>query len=116
MKQFRTFLALAAVLSLASAPALLAADAPAKGEWTGYITDGHCGAKGANKDHTEACVEKCIKSGTKAQIWIDADSKGIDLDNFAKVKALMGSKVTVKGTLDPATHTITVESAEKAAK
>jgi hypothetical protein len=110
------FLALAAVLSLASAPALLAADAPAKGEWTGYITDGHCGAKGANKDHTEACVEKCIKSGTKAQIWIDADSKGIDLDNFGKVKALMGSKVTVKGTLDPATHTITVESAEKAAK
>ncbi len=116
MKQLKTLLALAAVLCLAVAPALLAADAPAKGEWTGYITDGHCGAKGANKDHTEACVEKCIKSGTKAQIWIDADGKGIDLDNFAKVKAFMGSKVTVKGTLDPATHTITVASAEKAAK
>lgn len=116
MKQMRTLLALAAVLSLAFSPALQAADAPAKGEWTGYITDGHCGVKGANKDHTAECVEKCMKAGTKAQIWIDGDNKGIDLDSFAKVKALVGSKVTVKGTLDPKTQTITVASAEKAAK
>jgi hypothetical protein len=116
MKPRRMLFALAAVLCLAAAPALRAADAPAKGEWTGYVTDGHCGAKGANKEHPAACVEKCMKSGTKAQIWIDADNKGIDLDDFSKVKALMGDKVTVKGTLDPKTHTITVESAAKAAK
>ena len=114
MKQAKTLLAVAAVLFLAGAPALLAADAPAKGEWTGFVTDGHCGAKGANKDHTADCVDKCMKGGTKAQIWIDADKKGIDLDSFDKVKALMGDKVTVKGTLDPQTHVITVESAEKA--
>jgi type 1 fimbria pilin len=116
MKQMRTLLALATMLSLAWAPALLAADAAVKGEWTGYVTDGHCGVKGANKDHTAACVEKCIKSGTKVQIWIEADNRGINLDSFAKVKDLVGSKVTVKGTLDPATHTITVDSAEKATK
>jgi opacity protein-like surface antigen len=115
MKHAKAFLALAVVLGLAMAPALIAADAPAKGEWTGYITDGHCGEKGANKDHTADCVEKCMKAGTKAQIWIDADKKGINLDSFEKVKSLVGSKVTVKGTLDAKTNTIQVESAAKAA-
>jgi hypothetical protein len=115
MKQVRILLVVASMLALGLSPALQA-DTPAKGEWTGYITDGHCGAKGANKDHTAACVEKCVKAGTKAQIWIEADNKGIDLDSMAKVKDLVGSKVTVKGTLDPATHTITVDSAQKAVK
>ena len=114
MKHVKALLALAVILGLAGAPALIAADAPAKGEWTGYITDGHCGAKGANKDHTADCVDKCMKSGTKAQIWIDADKKGINLDNFDKVKALVGSKVTVKGTLDAKTNTIAVDTAAKA--
>jgi hypothetical protein len=115
MKIAKALLALTVVLGLAAAPAVLAADAPAKGEWTGYITDGHCGAKGASKDHTADCVEKCMKSGTKAQIWIEADKKGINLDSFDKVKPLMGSKVTVKGTLDAKTNTIQVDSAAKAA-
>jgi hypothetical protein len=52
-----------------------------------------------------------MKSGTKAQIWIDADKKGINLDGFDKVKSLVGSKVTIKGTLDAKTNTIKVESA-----
>jgi hypothetical protein len=114
MKRMAILLVLAAGLAWAGAPALRADEAPAKGEWTGYITDGHCGVKGASKDHPAACVEKCMKAGTKAQIWIDAENKGIDLDSFDKVKPLMGNKVTVKGTLDPKTHTIQVESAEKA--
>jgi len=38
------------------------------------------------------------------------------LDGFDKVKALMGDKVTVKGKLDAATKTITVESASKASE
>jgi hypothetical protein len=85
-------------------------------EWTGYITDTHCGKNGATKDHTVKCVEKCMKGGSKAQILNDADSKVYDLDGFDKVKGLMGGKVTVKGTLDPATNTIKVESATKAPK
>ena len=115
MKHVKALLALAAVLALAAAPVVLAADAPARGEWTGYVTDGHCGEKGANKDHTADCVEKCMKAGTKAQIWIEADKKGINLDSFEKVKALVGSKVTVKGTLDTKTNTIQVDTASKAA-
>lgn len=83
-------------------------------EWTGFITDTHCGKNGASKDHTADCVEKCIKGGSKPQLWSETDQKGYNLDSFAKVKALMGGKVTVKGTLDPATNTIAVESAAKA--
>ena len=84
------------------------------GEWTGYITDTHCGKNGANKDHTAACVQKCMKGGSHAQILNEADQKLYDLDGFDKVKTLVGSKVTVKGTLNAATNMITVESAAKA--
>jgi hypothetical protein len=49
-------------LSVLVAGSALAADA-VKGEWTGWITDTHCAARGANKDHTAACVEKCMKTG-----------------------------------------------------
>jgi hypothetical protein len=86
----------------------------AEHEWTGYITDTHCGMKGATKDHTVACVEKCMKSGSKAQIANEADKTIYDLDSFDKVRDLMGHKVTVKGTLDEKTKTITVTSASKA--
>jgi hypothetical protein len=83
-----------------------------KGEWTGYITDTHCGEHGANKDHSAGCVEKCIKGGSKAQIRTEADGKTYDLATFdAKVKPLVGKKVTLSGTLDKDTNTITVESA-----
>jgi hypothetical protein len=97
-----------AALALAAAP--LAAGAG--GSWTGYITDSHCGAKGAVKEHTADCVEKCVKGGAKAQL-VAAD-KTYDLDGTAKVKDLVGSKVTLKGTLDEKTNTIKVESAAKA--
>ena len=91
--------------------ALLAVPAMAA-EWTGYITDTHCGKNGATKDHTVACVEKCMKGGSKAQIFNEADQKIYDLDSFDKVKGLMGSRVTVTGSLDG--NTIKVESAAKA--
>ena len=108
----KRFVALAILAALTATP-LFAADA-AKGEWTGYITDTHCGEKGSNKDHTAACVEKCMKAGSKPQILNEADKKLYDLDSFEKVKPLMGSKVTVKGTLNAETNTIAVESAAKA--
>ena len=104
-----------AALSLAALVAVPVVADQAKGEWTGYITDTHCAEKGAGKDHTVGCVEKCMKAGSKAQIW-DADKKvGYDLDSFDKVKGLVGQKVTVKGTMDSETKTIKVESAAKAA-
>ncbi|HXU83834.1 MAG TPA: hypothetical protein VN914_20710 [Polyangia bacterium] len=114
----KNILALAAVAALCVAPALAstAAAAATKGEWTGYITDTHCGEKGATKDHDADCVKKCMKKGSKAQLFNDADKKIYDLNSFDKVQGLMGDKVTVKGTLDAKTNTITVDSAAKAAK
>lgn len=86
------------------------------GTWTGYITDTHCGKKGATKDHTTACLEKCIKSGSKAHIVNDADGAMYTLDSEEKVKALVGRRVTIKGILQPGTQTIVVESAAVAEK
>jgi len=108
----KKLVALTAALALSAG--LAAAAAKAKSEWTGYITDTHCASKGATAKHTAGCIEKCMKAGSKAQIWDEADKKAYDLDDFAKVKDLVGSRVTVKGALDPATHTIKVESAAKA--
>jgi hypothetical protein len=105
-------LSLMAVVALLAAPAM-AADAP-KGQWTGWITDTHCGANGADGGHTAACVEKCMKGGSKAQLYVESEKKAYALNDFGKVKALVGQKVTVKGSLDPATGTITIDSAAKA--
>jgi hypothetical protein len=109
----RTLLSLVAAVAVLSAPLGFAADGT-KGEWTGYVTDTHCGANGANKDHTAACVEKCIKGGSKAELYVESEKKSYTLNDFSKVKALVGQKVTVKGTLDRDSGTISVESAAKA--
>lgn len=105
-----TVLAVAALLAGALS---FAADA-AKGEWTGFITDTHCGVNGANSDHTAACVEKCMKGGSKAQLYVASEKKAYAINDFEKVKALVGQKVTIKGSLDVGTGTITVDSAAKA--
>lgn len=107
----RAVVALTAVL-LVALPSL--AGEGSKGEWTGWITDTHCGVNGADREHTAACVEKCMKGGSKVQIYVESEKKAYALNDFAKVKALVGQKVTVKGALDAATGTITVESAAKA--
>lgn len=100
-----------ALVALTLAP--LAASAGAS-EWTGFITDTHCGKNGASKRHTAECVEKCMRGGSQVQIWNDADQKAYSLDSFDKVRGLVGSKVTVKGVLDEATNTIKVDSAAAA--
>jgi uncharacterized protein YdeI (BOF family) len=88
----------------------LSALAQQTGEWTGYITDEHCKKKGATAEHTADCVEKCTKDGSKAQIWNEKDDKPYNLSEFRKVKAYVGQKVTIQGTLDKKTNTIAVET------
>ena len=122
----KKLIALGAIVALSALPAVASQDpakpaakpaaATASDQWTGYITDTHCGEKGANKDHTVECVEKCMKGGAKPQIMSETDKKLYTLDSFEKVKALMGNQVTVKGKLDAASNTIAVESAAKASK
>ena len=65
-------------------------------------------------EHTAACVEKCMKGGSKAQLYVDSEKKSYALNDFTKVKALVGQKVTVKGSL-ASDGTITIDSAAKAA-
>src|SRR5262249_55101283 len=101
----KKLMAFAAAVLLAALP--LAADT---NTWTGYITDPHCGKKGANAEHTADCVEKCIKDGSKAQIQSDSDGKAYNLDDFSKVQAWVGKKVSVRGVLDAKTNTITITS------
>jgi opacity protein-like surface antigen len=107
---------LAAAMAALLSGSAMAADA-VKGEWTGYITDTHCGRHGANADHTASCVTKCMKGGSKAQIRTDADGKTYDLATFdAKVRSLVGKRVTLTGSMDPDTRVITVSEARLAAR
>jgi hypothetical protein len=108
MKTLSSFLLSFAVLALP----VYAADT--KGQWTGFVTDTHCGAKLANADHSDACVEKCLKNGSKVHLVDEVDQKMYDLDDYSKVKGLVGKRITVKGNLDTEKNTITVESAAPA--
>jgi hypothetical protein len=89
-------------LSLVFALALiLAAPSFAADTWTGWITDSHCGAKGANAKHTKACAEKCAheKDG-KVVFYNNADQKLYDIDKTDLALGHVGHEVTVTGTLD----------------
>ena len=75
-------------------------------EWTGYISDSKCGAKGA-KDAHAACAEKCVKGGA-APVFVTSDGKVLKIDDASKVTDHVGHKVTLTGTLDG--DTVKVES------
>ena len=106
----RHLLICAAVLLLAALPVLAAAGEGAE-SWTGWITDSHCGADGANAKHTKACVEKCAKGGSVV-FFNSADKTIYSLDAEGAKMALehVGHEVTVTGSL--AEKVITVEEIE----
>src|ERR1700739_1379984 len=83
-------------LSLSMAMFAFAAD----GTMTGYISDSHCGAKGANENHT-ACATKCVKGKGASYVFVnDTDHKVYNIDAQDKVAAHAGHHVTVKGSVD----------------
>ncbi len=86
-------------LTLLSLTVALAASAGTKGTWTGWVTDEHCGAKGASADH-KACAEKCLKNGSKLVFYNTADKKIYSLDNQDMAKANIGHEVKVTGEVD----------------
>jgi len=47
--------------------------------YTGWISDSHCGAKGASADH-KACAETCIKDKSNSWVFVDADQDAIHGD------------------------------------
>src|SRR3954464_1586677 len=75
------------------------ASAGTKGSWTGWVTDEHCGAKGASADH-KACAEKCVTKGSKLVFYNSADKKIYGLDKQDVAKANLGQEVKVTGELD----------------
>ena len=66
------------------------------GEWTGWISDSKCGAKGAKAEH-QNCAEQCIKGGA-APVFV-SDGKVLKIDDASKVQEYIGQKVTVSGEL-----------------
>jgi hypothetical protein len=92
----RMIITLFAILALTVAAL---AGAATKGTWTGWVTDEHCGAKGASADH-KACAEKCLEKGSKLVFYNTADKKIYSLDKQDVAKANIGQEVKVTGELD----------------
>jgi len=67
-------------------------------DWKGWISDDHCGAKGAKAGH-EACALKCMAKGSKLVLVNTADGKIYKLDKQKTAKKHLGHEVTVKGTV-----------------
>ena len=74
-------------------------------EWTGYISDAKCGAKGNSEAHAK-CAETCVKGGTAA-VFV-SDGKVYKIDDQAKVQDHVGHKVTISGKMKG--DTISVDS------
>ena len=79
------------LVALFFATTLFAAE---KGTWTGYISDDHCGAKGAGH---EACAKQCVKDG-HIPIFVVGD-KIYKIKDTKKVSKFIGEKVTITGTI-----------------
>jgi hypothetical protein len=87
---------LGVALAFCAATITLGAD----GSWTGYISDSHCGAKGAKDGHAD-CATKCVKEHGGNYVFVnDADHKVYNIDNQEKAAAHAGHHVTVKGSVD----------------
>jgi len=66
------------------------------GEWTGYISDSKCGAKGAKDEHAD-CAVKCVKGGA-SPVFVTGDQV-YKIDDASKVQDHIGHKVTITGEL-----------------
>jgi len=96
--------------------ALLAAStlgaAPSADTFVGTISDDMCGASHAamRMGPTDAeCTNACVEEHDAAYVLVD-DRRVYALSGQRVPKAFAGRKVTVSGTLDAATQTITVTS------
>jgi len=88
-----------AVLALLCSAAGLACGADST--MTGYISDSHCGAKGAKAAGHGQCAAKCVSEhGAKYVFVNDADQKVYNVDPQDKVAAHAGHHVKVTGSVD----------------
>jgi len=78
---------------------VLAAPVAMAEEWVGWITDEHCGAKGASAEH-KSCALRCAGRGAAFVLYNPADEKTYKLDDQAAAKEHVGHKVKVTGTIE----------------
>lgn len=78
--------------------ALLAGAAFAADTMTGWVTEAHCGAKGASASHKE-CGDKCVKGGQKVAFYDEATKKvyNFDADCQKPMEGMMAQEVTLSG-------------------
>lgn len=103
--------AFAVLLLAVSAPLVSPALQAQSGDWTGWITDESCGAKGANRAHEE-CARKCHEGGALLVFFNNADGKIYKLDDQPAAEANLGREVRVRGDLHG--NTIRVAAIERA--
>lgn len=73
---------------------------------TGTVSDSHCGLKHATAgDSAATCVEHCVSGG--ATYVLVADGKVYQLDAQDKFKGMGGKSVTVTGTVEGDSITVT---------
>lgn len=68
--------------------------------FSGTISDSHCGAKHAAATKADMeCAQKCVKGGADA-VLVTADNKVLKIDAASKEKIMpfIGKKVTINGT------------------
>jgi len=79
--------------------ALLVPTLASAGEWTGWITDEQCAAKGAKAEHVD-CAKKCLENGAKLVFYNTGDEKLYTLDNQKLAAEHIGHQVKVTGEVD----------------
>jgi len=107
----KKFLSRALIFAIVLGVASWSLAANTEGSWTGWVTDTHCGEKGAKAGH-EACAAKCVKEGGKYALFNPADKSLWVLSDQDAAAKLAGKEVVVKGKADSEKKTIEVASIE----
>jgi len=82
-------------------------------EWTGYVSDAHCGAAHDKvSDANSKCVDTCMKKGSDPVFIHDGKVLKFDADSATKAKAYAGQQVKIDGSLDG--ETVKITSIDKA--
>ncbi len=83
-------------------------------EWTGYISDAHCGAKHdkVSAANTKCVEDMCIKGGADPVFVYKGKVLTFDADSMAKAKSFAGQEVKINGSLSGST--VTISSIDKA--
>jgi len=87
--------------------------APSDQSWSGWVSDAHCGAKGANASHL-GCAKTCIAKGEKPVLVTDSDQKVLAIDNPAALAGQEGHHVQISGNMtdNGALHVASVKQAQ----